>query len=286
MYFLLKALTYFIMLFPLKPLYFLSKTITKIIFFILYTKRKNVFENYKIILKKISGSGEFDKKKIKEIMKKNFEYYGMLNVEFLYINKLMNKIDTDFLGQDYIRESLKNGKGFLLATLHMANWDLAGIMLATNFRPVYAIVDDLGGGYSKYIQETRQKYGMNVILPNKNLKEAYSCLKNNHILNVLIDRPASKNEKGVEIEFFGKKTYVATVAARIALATGAPVALGYCIRTNNNFKGILRKPIDFQPEGNQENDIKNLTQKIFNEAEEVISEYPEQWYMFRRMWNI
>lgn len=286
MYIFLKLFTSFITLFPLKILYSISIFITKFIFFILAKKRNNVFENYKIILQKIKNTNVIDKKVIKNIMNKNFEYYAMLNVEFLYISKLIGKIDTDFSGQDYIRQALKNGKGFLLATLHMANWDLAGVMLATNFKPVYAIVDDLGGGYSKYIQETRQKYGMNVILPNKNLKDAYSCLKNNHILNVLVDRPAQKNEKGVEVEFFGKKTFVATVAARIALATDAPVALGYCIRTENNFKGILRAPIEFKKTDNYENDIKNLTQKIFKEAEDVISKYPDQWYMFRRMWNI
>ncbi len=286
MYAFLKIFTNFITMFPLKPLYFISKFITKFIFFILPAKRKNVFENYKIIFQRLNNFSDVDPKMINQVINKNFEYYGMLNVEFLYINKLINKIDTDFIGKEYLKQSLEKGKGFLLATLHMANWDLAGIMLATNFRPVYAIVDDLGGGYSKYIQETRQMYGMNVILPNKNLKEAYSCLKNNHILNVLIDRPASKKEKGVIVDFFGKKAYVATVAARIALATGVPLALGYCIRTNDNFKGILRKPINFEPTGNQENDIQILTQKIFIEAEEVIAKYPDQWYMFRRMWNL
>jgi KDO2-lipid IV(A) lauroyltransferase len=284
MYLILKILTKFICFLPLNFLYSVSVFITKTIFFIWKEKKNNIFYNYKIILEKTNK--KFTNEEIKKIMEKNIEYYGKLNVEFICINKLAPKIDTNFLGQEYIREALKNGNGFLLATLHMGNWDLAGIMLASKFKPVYAIVDDLGGGYSEYIQKTRQNYGMNVILPEKNLKQAFLCLKNNNILNVLIDRPVSKEEKkGVEIEFFGKKARVATAAARIALATNSPVALGYCIRTENNFKGILRPPIKFDKTNNLENDIKLLTQKIFNEAEEVISKYPEQWYMFRRMWQ-
>jgi KDO2-lipid IV(A) lauroyltransferase len=214
----------------------------------------------------------------------------MFNVEFLYINKLIKKGELPPINNiERIQGALKSGKGVLMGTLHFSNWDIAGIAIAGNFlgkTPVWAIADDLGGGYSRFVQESRKAYGINIVLPNKNLKDAYKCLRSNGILNVLVDRPVDPSkENAVEVDFFGKKTFVATAAARLALACGSKIIIGTASRSKNGFSGEPGEVLQFELTGDEQKDIKNVTQAIMNEAEKIIMENPEQWYMFRDFWH-
>jgi lauroyl/myristoyl acyltransferase len=43
--------------------------------------------------------------------------------------------------------------------------------------------------------------------------------------------------------------------------------------------------IDFRPSGDLRHDVAALTQQMVTALEHSIRHHPEQWYMFRRMWN-
>jgi KDO2-lipid IV(A) lauroyltransferase len=285
-YYLIVFATALITLIPIKFLYVVSEAVTKSFFFFWKKKRANVYKNYSIILEKSLGRKP-ELKEIKKVADDNFRDYGMFNVEFLYLSKMVKKgVVPELKGMDNINRALENGKGLVICTLHFSNWDIAGLTIAGHYKNVYAIADDLGGGYSRYIQETRGKYGIKVVLPNKNLKDAYKCLNSNGILNVLVDRPLPRSDKsGVEVEFFGRKAYVATAAARLVLKTGAKAIVGSVIRDKNSFYGNPGDIVEFIPSGNHDEDIKNLTQAMLLEAEKIIIKHPEQWYMFRDFWK-
>jgi KDO2-lipid IV(A) lauroyltransferase len=291
MYHLLRFLSWFVSFFPLKFWHFISGNLTRFIFLFLPGKRKNIYENYKHILS-VKSTGKPSNADIKKTMSENFYNYGKFCAEFLYINKLMKKTECipkmRDKGFETIKQALDNGKGLIIATLHFSNWDVGGIILSRNiasFSKTWAIVDDLGGGYSRFVQEQRIKYGMNVILPDKNLRDAYKALKNNDVLCVLADRPLPQDDKtGVLIDFLGKKAYVASAAARLALKYGSKIILGYGIRENDWFYDVTSDIIQYDLSGDYEKDVQIVTQAIFKEAEKIILQYPEQWYCFKKMW--
>jgi lauroyl/myristoyl acyltransferase len=52
---------------------------------------------------------------------------------------------------------------------------------------------------------------------------------------------------------------------------------------------IIRPYLDFrsvryEPTGDEERDVRELTQQIMRSLEPVLREHPEQWYIFRRLW--
>lgn len=289
MYYILRFVQFFICLIPVKILYAIAGFVTKLIFTFWKEKRDNVYRNYSVILSKKYGRPAVDAE-IKDVMNKNFYNYGMFSVEFLYISKLVRMSSLPELkNPERIEEGLKPGKGLVICTLHFSNWDVAGTIISGHYKDrheVWAIADDLGGGYSKFVQESRAHYGIHIVLPNKNLKDAYLCLQNNGILNILVDRPLPRTDKsGVEVDFFGKKAYVATAAARIALKTGAAILVGYAVREGNTFNGQPGELIKYAPTGDKEKDIQAITQALITEAEKLIMAHPEQWYMFRDFWN-
>ena len=273
MYFVLKTMSFLVSLLPIKFIYAISGGITKIVFFFWRAKRKNVYENYKQIL--TAKFGEVPSEKLlKHIMTKNFENYGKFNVEFLILNKLATKglINMEIEGKEHIEKALSFGKGLVMGVLHFGNWDAAGVIVANSFQPNWAVADDLGGGYSNYVQNTRHKYGINIVLPNKNLKNIYTSLEQNGVLNVLVDRPMSPaDKKAVEVTFFGKKTLVASAAARIALKSGAKTMLGVAIRKNDKFYGIGSPVLEYELTGDQTADLQRVTQAFLTKAAKEVS---------------
>lgn len=289
MYYILRVVQFFVTLVPIKILYVVAGLLTKLVFFFWKEKRENVYRNFSLVLSKKFGRQATDAE-IKKTMSDNFYNYGMFNVEFLYIEKLVRLSALPELHNvERIEEGLKPGKGLMICTLHFSNWDVAGTIISGHYkgkRDVWAIADDLGGGYSKFVQESRALYGIHIVLPNKNLKDAYFCLQNGGILNVLVDRPLPRTDKnGVEVDFFGKKAYVATAAARIAIKTGSAMLVGYAVRECDGFYGQSGELIKYTPTGDKNRDIQALTQALMNEAEKLIMAHPEQWYMFRDFWN-
>ena len=288
MYWILKAAQALISSLPIKPLYALSGFITKTVFMLWKEKRDNVYANYTIVLEKKLGRKP-TQQELKKTVEQNFINYGKFNVEFLYIHKLVKMSSLPPLrNMDKIDAALAAGKGLVVCTLHFSNWDVAGMIISGHYKDtgeVWAVADDLGGGYSEFIQESRNRYGIKILLPNKNLKDAYTCLNKNGILNVLVDRPLSSTDKSaVEVEFFGKKTFVGTAAARFAIKSGAAIIVGCAMRDKDSFYGAPGDIIEYKLSGNKDDDIKTITQAIMNSAETIIAANPEEWYMFRRMW--
>ena len=42
---------------------------------------------------------------------------------------------------------------------------------------------------------------------------------------------------------------------------------------------------DWRPSGDEERDIADLTRRIMQSLERIVRAYPDQWFIFRRMWS-
>ncbi|MCE5300633.1 MAG: lysophospholipid acyltransferase family protein [Spirochaetia bacterium] len=287
MLWILKFAQWFISKLPIGMMYSISYFITKCFFFFWKEKRDNVHNNFRVILEKKYGRPPTNEE-LETVVNDNYKNYAKFNVEFLYIHKLVRISSLPPMHNiERIDEALASGKGLIICTLHFSNWDVAGAIISGHYRgkrDIWAVADDLGGGYSDFIQESRARYGINIILPNRNLKQAYECLRSGGILNVLVDRPMPANDKSaVEVEFFDRKIWVASTAARFAVKSGASIIVGCAKRNGNNFYGDAGPVLKYELSGDRDRDVRTVTQVIMSEAERIIMENPEQWYMFRKI---
>jgi KDO2-lipid IV(A) lauroyltransferase len=116
------------------------------------------------------------------------------------------------------------------------------------------------------------------------LKPLFRALARNQLVGIVVDRPLPEGE-GVTVEFFGQMISWPSGPAALALRTGAQIVTGYLVRTSDGrFKGEFFPPLKFQPSDDKFEDLRRLSQKIVTLQEELIRRYPDQWYMFRRMW--
>jgi lauroyl/myristoyl acyltransferase len=229
---------------------------------------------------------------VKEMARDSFRNYAKTLVDFLRFPHL-DREDIDRAvpsqrGLNYLDEALGKGKGLVIVTGHIGNWDMAGAVLGHKGLPLHAVADRFEPQkMDDLINGTREKHGLNILsLEPGSLKQIFTALKKNEIVLLLFDRP--QPGEGVAVQFFGETAYLPPGPAAIAIRTGAALSIGYCLRQRGDkrFVGVFEKPIEYKHllTGDKEADIQCVTQEIVNRFERVIREHPDQWYMFREMW--
>ena len=232
---------------------------------------------------------EADERTVKRVAHRSFVNFCKYIADFVRFPSLSQEdIRRKFLAHDAewksADELLAQGKGLIAVTMHFGNWDLAAASVIQRGYVINVIAERFKNrSKDRLAMEMRHTFGMKVIPMEKAAVGAYRALRKNEVLALLIDRPLL--EAGVTVNFFGAPTRVPEGTARLALRTGAPILVIGLLRVKDDAVRPLLEPIPpLERTGDEEQDIQVLTQRIMDALEKMVRAYPEQWYMFRRMW--
>jgi KDO2-lipid IV(A) lauroyltransferase len=266
---------------PLKLGYLLAILISDIRYIFAKTDRRNVTANLKCIFP------EKNKKEISQIRKELFRNFAKYLVEFF----CFSKIDLEYVKKNihlenvqYLREALSEQKGAICLSAHMGNWELGGVIVALTGYPISAVVlPHKDKRVDHFFNSQRIRKGLNIIPLGKAARQCLNNLKANKVIALMGDR--NFTERGIVLDFFGRKAYFPDGPAVFSIRTGAPIVPCFVIRNKNErFTMIFERPIKLVPCGNLEKDVKELVSRYKIIIENYIRRYPQQWYMFRRFW--
>ncbi|MBN9492973.1 lysophospholipid acyltransferase family protein [bacterium] len=182
--------------------------------------------------------------------------------------------------------ALERGKGAIIVCMHFGNWDIGAGAAAARGYPLAVVAETFSDPRLDHmVLESRERLGMNVIKMERAGPSMLRVLKQNGLLALLIDRPVPG--QGVRVMFFGEEVEVPAGPARLALRSGAAVVPTAFARIKPD--GIAVETLtDFsvccEPTGDEDEDVRRITQAIMTAHEGFIRRYPEQWYMFRELW--
>ncbi|MGE3077392.1 MAG: lysophospholipid acyltransferase family protein [Dehalococcoidia bacterium] len=184
-------------------------------------------------------------------------------------------------------QALSRGKGAVVVCMHYGNWDLGAGATAARGYPLTVVAETFSDPrLDQMVAGARERLGMKIVKMERLGPSLFRVLKDNELLALLIDR--SVPGEGVEVEFFGEKVEVPAGPARLALRTGAAVVPTAFRRKSPREATVVTQcdfTIEAEPSGDMEADIQRITQEIMRAHERFILERPDQWYMFRPMWN-
>jgi len=266
---------------PIKISYGLAVIFSDLHYFFVWRDRQATKENLKAVFPEKSDA------EIRRIRKALFRNFAKYLVDFFRFSE----IDRDYVARQvriennhYIDEGLSRGKGVIVLTAHLGNWELGGVAMAIIGYPFAAVAlphkDKRVNDFFNFQRESR---GVKVIPVGNAVRSCLNLLRENEVLALAGDR--TFNEKGVEVEFFGRPTLLPAGPAAIALKTEATIVPGFVLRNSDDtFTVRFEKPIEFQASGNREKDIVGLVNSYKTIIEDYIRRYPTQWSMFRRFW--
>jgi KDO2-lipid IV(A) lauroyltransferase len=185
-----------------------------------------------------------------------------------------------------MQSALQAGRGALFVTAHFGNWDMGGAILA-RYHPVSAVAETFSDEQlNQLLQNQRREKGIGIIPMEGSARPILRLLQQNQFAAIVVDRPVAVDQ-GTEVTFFGRKTYVPSGPAALALKSGAAIVPGFVwYGHHDEFYARAFRPIFPQQGKNIERaaEISRLTQCIYDVLEVMIREWPTQWYMFRQFW--
>jgi len=267
---------------PLKTAYWLAVFIANIYALFAFRDRKAVTENLKIIFP------EKSRREIVVIRKKLFHDFAKYLVDFFRFDKL----DKEYIAKNirlvdlrYYDECLLEGKGAIVVTAHLGNWELGGVVIAMQGYPFLTVaLPHKSKKVNALFNGQREKKGVKVLPLGNAAKGCLRALRRNELVGLVGDRDFGGN--GMVVDFFGKPTVFPMGPAVFSLKTKTKIVPGFMLRNaDDSFSLIINKPLEFTPSGDEEKDLKEIINSYKVIFEDYIRRYPEQWYMFRRFWK-
>jgi lauroyl/myristoyl acyltransferase len=283
MYYLYLAGFYMARALPLRVCYALAEVLARIYWAVAREDRKSIRENMKVMFGDTLTEKEIDRHVFG--LFRNFAKYLADFFKFPKLTRDEVYRTVEVVGTENIDKCLAAGKGAILLSMHLGNWEMGGQVIGALGYPLHAIALEHG---DKRINDLflRQR-GMNdmkVIPLGIQVKQCFNVLKRNELLAIVGDKDYTSN--GEYIEFFGKKAFIPKGPAFFSLKTGAPILLTVVVRkSDDTFRVSIDKPISFEPTGDRDKDITALMREYLKVMESYIRETPEQWYAFRRVWD-
>ena len=229
-----------------------------------------------------------DRAAARGIARRSFANYGIYLVDFLRLSGGLSSEEVRrrivFDQWNRLDEAL-DGNGVLFVTIHFGNWDLGAAAVADHGYPTAVIADTFAEPkLNELVLRARRHLGIEILPAERLGPQLLRALRRNQVVAALIDVP--QGESGVEVQFFGATIAVPDGVARVALRSRASVVAATVPRLatwSDQVTGDLER-VEFEPSGNQERDVRALTQAIFDTLETMVRRRPEQWYIFRALW--
>ena len=284
LYALIRATAWLTQRLPLSFCYWLADRGAEATYWLWPRGRRNMADNMRHVLGRNASDAEINARATAAL-----RLYVRYLVDFLLspgfsADEAMRRVRFDDWG--YFEEAKALGKGTIYVGLHMGNWDLGGALLAQSGYPLHAIMETFKNAHlNDWVHGTRTRLGMCTIPLEEAARGALRALRKGEGIAILMDRPLQPGEGGVDISFFGATAHIPAGAATLAMRTGAPIVSCALVRLpDNTFRGMVQGPYYPNSTGNLQEDIRNLTQQVMDGFARWVEQYPEQWYMFRRMW--
>lgn len=232
------------------------------------------------------ATGLSDPKALESLGRKTYRNYARLWADFVRFptlspQQIRGKLITE--RWPYVDEVLARGKGLIFVTLHMGNWDLAAGACAHRGYEFNVIAERFANRWiDRLVNETREALRLKVVFEDRPL-EAFRALKRNEILALLMDVPG---EQGVPTQLFGGVAILPPGPARLALRSGAGIiTIGFYKRGGDTLYAHVPPPIFPVRTDDEAKDIEALTARLAANFEPMIRANPEQWYVFRDLWQ-
>jgi KDO2-lipid IV(A) lauroyltransferase len=185
-------------------------------------------------------------------------------------------------GFENFERARARGRGVLVATAHLGNWEFSAFAHALMAEPMAVVARPLDNPLlDALVTRYRTQSGNWVIGRGKDpLRPLLAALRANQAVGILVDQNVTA-DRGVFVDFFGRPACVDSGLARIAARTGAAVVPGYAVWS----AGEQRYVLHFEPEVPVTGDTLADTQAVHSRLEAAIRRWPEQWLWIHRRWK-
>ena len=238
-------------------------------------RRDIALQNFKIAFP------ESDEKQRRQWVRQSYDHLIRMGAECIMLQKDPRQVlewVVSCRGEEWLEKAAAAGKGAILLTGHVGNWELsASWAVQQGYAPLTAVVRHPQDPSEKsLVDQLRNKLGIKTLSKDAPMTRVVGLLRRGEFVGILSDQHGGN--AGIPAPFFGLPTSTSPGAAVFAWLTGTPLIPIRAVRLAPcRFEVVVSPPIEWVKENDRDAVILDITTKINEAVEEMVRAAPSQW---------
>jgi len=270
---------------PLPVLYGLARLVGGLVY--LFSSRDRATMRHNLL---IALNGADPQANHAIILWRVFQNYAVYMVDFFRLLD-MDLLDSQrcaqlYEGRRHLDEALAQGRGVILLTAHLGNWEIGGLGLRALGYPVTVVTLKHNSAFTNHLVNTmRSRHGIRVIELGVSAYdgiEIIRALQRQEVLAVLGDRVFA--DRAGRTTLFGRTVLLPLGPILMAMATGAPIVPAFSVMEEPGcYRGIIQPALEIYRGPDHEAALQHNLRQVAGVFERVIRRFPDQWYQIDRL---
>jgi KDO2-lipid IV(A) lauroyltransferase len=242
-------------------------------YLVLHVRRRTVLTTLSLTA---AGRSQAEQRRLCRATFRNFAtcLVDVLNLPHATGPEMVALVEYD--GVDPLHRALDHGRGVILVSAHVGNWDLGGAGLAALGLQVSAVAEQLGPSLDRVHAAIRGATGLRTLPLGRAGIMARRALQHNEIVTPGLAVPFSRGIRSVPIG-----------PAALALAARAPIVSAYIVLAPQPalrpYLGVVEPLVDVSELAGL--GVEELTLRIAQRLTAIVERYPDQWFVFQPDWT-
>ena len=182
----------------------------------------------------------------------------------------------------------RNGRGFLLVTGHVGNWEMGAVTLRRHaLTPAVVGQPELDPNVEAMRLSLRSRLGVESIDIGSSMATAFrvrSAIEGERAVALLVDRAYPEDQ--VMVSYFGRATPFLRSPALLARFCKCEILPGFFLRSpDGSYFNVWGAPIGADETLSPEEDALRIMSRVAADLEGVVRAHPTQWFNFYRFWK-
>ena len=232
---------------------------------------------------------EFDADRVREVARASYESLGRTTLEAALVPRLGRSgilaLYERVEGWELLEEARAGGRGALIVTGHLGNWELGGSYVAARGIPIDGIARQQANPlFDDFLTETRQQFGVQVVWDGVAVRRTPRSLRENRVVAMVCDQGAL-GLASTWVPFFGRPAKTPRGPAVFALRLRVPVLFAASVRLPDGRFLLSFERVPVVETGDRERDVDTIVATYTRMLEEWVRRYPEQYFWQHRRWK-
>ncbi|HVS59404.1 MAG TPA: lysophospholipid acyltransferase family protein [Gemmatimonadaceae bacterium] len=223
------------------------------------------------------------------LARESYEHLGRTFIETALLEGLgkdgLQRLVETVEGWDEVEDVMAKGRGAVMVTGHIGNWELAGGYVAARGIPLDAIVRGMANPlFDSYINHTREEMGMTVVHDSEAVRRTPRSLRAGRAVAFVADQGVL-GLASTFVPFFGRPAKTPRGAAVFALRFEVPVLFVVALRQPNGRYRIVVERIEARQTGDRDRDVDAIVARFTERLEHWVRVVPAQYFWQHRRWK-
>jgi len=186
-------------------------------------------------------------------------------------------------GAHHMDAAASAGKGILLVTGHLGNWELGALHMAERLPKLTVVtLEEPAAELTEWRAQYRKRLGVETIVIGRDpfaFVDIVKALQRGETVAMLIDRPYS--EAAVQVPFCNRTAWFSNGPATLWRLTGALVLPVFMTETvDGRYRPTALPPVPFESHADGKKESQENTRRLAEAFEPMIRKHAAQWYQY------